>query len=160
MTVRISVILRAARPCWATNALARGPDTQATNACAPSLVPRRFHEYYTAKSMTCSIKVVENRMQQCCAAHIVHSCQQYCSALLHVIAGWFRLNNAEQYCWQLWTMWAAQHCCILFSTTLNKSSFLGVYFKYGEISERAEVLQVQSRTPSPRSSGEESRALG
>ncbi len=29
-------------------------------------------------------KVVENRMQQCCADHIhVHSCQQYCSALLH-----------------------------------------------------------------------------
>ena len=24
-------------------------------------------------------KVVENRMQQCCAAHIVHSCLQYCS---------------------------------------------------------------------------------
>ena len=32
-------------------------------------------------------KVVENRMQQCCAAHIVRSCQQYCSALLHLIAG-------------------------------------------------------------------------
>ncbi len=27
-------------------------------------------------------KVVENRMQQCRAAHIVHSWQQYCSALL------------------------------------------------------------------------------
>ena len=33
------------------------------------------------------LKVVENRMQQCCAAHIVHSCQQYCPALLHLIAG-------------------------------------------------------------------------
>ena len=46
-------------------------------------------------------KVDKNRMQQCCASHFVHSCQQYCSALLHLIAGWFRLNNAEQYCWQL-----------------------------------------------------------
>ena len=34
-------------------------------------------------------KAVENRMQQCCAAHIVRSCQhvQYCSALVHLIAG-------------------------------------------------------------------------
>ena len=30
-------------------------------------------------------KVVENRMQQCCA--VVHSSQKYCSALLHLIAG-------------------------------------------------------------------------
>ena len=54
-------------------------------------MPKNYHLF----------KVVENRMQQCCAARIVHSCQQYCSALLHLIAGWFRLNNAEQYCWQL-----------------------------------------------------------
>ncbi len=41
---------------------------------------------YTARNYHL-FKVVENRMQQCCAAHIVHSCQQYCSALLHLIAG-------------------------------------------------------------------------
>ncbi len=41
---------------------------------------------YTAKNYDL-FKVVENRMQQCCAAHIVHSCQQYCSALLSLIAG-------------------------------------------------------------------------
>ncbi len=29
-----------------------------------------------------SLKVVENTMQQCCAAHIVHSCQQYCPAIV------------------------------------------------------------------------------
>ena len=44
-------------------------------------------------------KVVENRMQQCCAAHIVHSCQQYCSALLSLNQPVIRCNNAEQYCW-------------------------------------------------------------
>ena len=27
--------------------------------------------------------VVENRIEQCFAANIVHNCQQYCSALLH-----------------------------------------------------------------------------
>ena len=43
-------------------------------------------------------KVVENRMQQCCAAHIVHSCQQYFSALLSLNQPVIRCNNAEQYC--------------------------------------------------------------
>ncbi len=41
---------------------------------------------YTAKNYQL-FKAVENRMQQSCAAHIVHSCQQYCSALLSLIAG-------------------------------------------------------------------------
>ena len=47
-------------------------------------------------------RVDENSLEQCCAAHIVQCCQQYCSALLHLIvtAGYcnFTLNNAEQYC--------------------------------------------------------------
>ncbi len=43
-------------------------------------------------------KVVENRMQQCCAAYIVHSCQQYCSALLSLNQPVIRCNNVEQYC--------------------------------------------------------------
>ncbi len=48
-----------------------------------------FNSYYygTRQKNYHLFKVVENRMQQCCAAHIVHSCQQYCSALLHLIAG-------------------------------------------------------------------------
>ena len=29
----------------------------------------------------------ENSIEQCCAAHIVQGCQQYCSTLLHLIAG-------------------------------------------------------------------------
>ena len=29
----------------------------------------------------------ENSIEQCCAAHIVQGCQQYCSTLLHPIAG-------------------------------------------------------------------------
>ena len=32
--------------------------------------------YYAPKNYHL-FKVVENRMQQCCAAHIVHSCEQY-----------------------------------------------------------------------------------
>ncbi len=82
-----------------------------SQCCENSYTPKNYDLF----------KVVENRMQQCCAAHIVHSCQQYCSALLSLNQPAIRLNNAEQYCWQLWTIWAAQHCCILFSTTLNKS---------------------------------------
>ena len=32
-----------------------------------------------------------------------------------------RCNNAEQYCWQHWTMWAAKHWTILFSSTLQQN---------------------------------------
>ncbi len=49
-------------------------------------------------------KVVENRMPECCATHIVHSCQQHCSALLSLNqppSGETMLNNIvdnyEQY---------------------------------------------------------------
>ncbi len=59
--------------------------------------------FYTTKNYHL-FKVVENRMQQCCAAHIVHSCQQYCSALLSLNqpqSGVTMLNNIvdnyEQY---------------------------------------------------------------
>ena len=34
-----------------------------------------------------------------------------------MIAGWFRLDNIVQCCWQPGTMLLQQHCCILFSTT-------------------------------------------
>jgi hypothetical protein len=30
------------------------------------------------------------------------------------------LFNIVQYCWQLWTMWAAKHCSILFSSILQQ----------------------------------------
>ncbi len=52
---------------------------------------------YTPKNYDL-FKVVENGMQQCCTAHIVHSCQQYCSALLSLNQPAIRLNNAEQHC--------------------------------------------------------------
>ena len=68
-------------------------------------------------------EAVENRMQQCCWSNIVQCCQQYCSALVHLLAGSFRLNNIVQYCWQLGTMLPQQHCCILFSTTCYNSYF-------------------------------------
>ena len=42
--------------------------------------------HYTAKNYELQ-QVVENRIEQFCAAHIVQCCQQYCSALLHLIAG-------------------------------------------------------------------------
>ena len=43
-------------------------------------------------------KAVENWMQQPCWDNIVQCCQQYCAALLHLIVGYFRLNNIVQYC--------------------------------------------------------------
>ena len=50
------------------------------------------------KMITCSRLLKTGRMQQCCAAHIVHSCQQYCSALLSLNQPAIKCNNAEQYC--------------------------------------------------------------
>jgi hypothetical protein len=31
----------------------------------------------------------------------------------------FRLNNIVQYCWQVWTTWAAKHCSVLLSNGLG-----------------------------------------
>ena len=65
-----------------------------------SIILSNLVSTYTAKDYHL-FKVVENRMQQCCAAHIVHSCQQHCSALLSLNQPAIRCNNAEQYCRQL-----------------------------------------------------------
>ena len=52
---------------------------------------------YTAKNYELQ-QVVENRIEQCCAAHIVQCCQQYCSALLHLTAGYIQAQQLVQYC--------------------------------------------------------------
>ncbi len=52
-------------------------------------------------------------------AHIVHSCQQYCSIVQQCYTR-LRVDSGSTMNNELETMWAAQHCCILFSTTLNK----------------------------------------
>ena len=52
---------------------------------------------YTAKNHE-FLKVVENRIEQCCAAHILQCCQQYCSTLLHLIAGLIQAQQLDQYC--------------------------------------------------------------
>jgi hypothetical protein len=31
----------------------------------------------------------------------------------------FRLNNIVEYCWQVWTTWAAKHCSVLLSNGLG-----------------------------------------
>ena len=52
-----------------------------------------YHEVYTSMLWFTQQKtrnlfwVDENSREQCCAAHIVRCCQQYCSALLRLIAG-------------------------------------------------------------------------
>jgi hypothetical protein len=44
---------------------------------------------------------------------LVNNIEQCCSA-------WIGCNNIVQYCWQLWTMWAAKHYSILFSSVLHQ----------------------------------------
>jgi hypothetical protein len=64
--------------------------------------------YYTAKNDQVVAIVDENRIEQCFA---VHSCQQCWTISLHPI-------QAQQYCWQVWTTWAAKHCSILLNSRL------------------------------------------
>ena len=41
--------------------------------------------------LCCYTQQKTHSIEQCCAAHIVHSCQQHCSALLYLI-------RTQQYC--------------------------------------------------------------
>ena len=50
---------------------------------------------YTAKNDQVVEIVDENRIEQCFAANIVHSCQQYIEQYCYTR---FRLNNIVQYC--------------------------------------------------------------
>ena len=80
--------------------------------------------------------VIENKIEQCCAAHIIQCCQQYCSALLHPIAGLIQTKQLVQYCWQHWIMWAAQHYSILFSIAQNRlCNFCCVHGKKSRVVE-------------------------
>jgi hypothetical protein len=45
--------------------------------------------------------IAVNNIEQCCWA-------------------WIGCNNIVQCCWQLWTMWAAKHCSIRFSSVLHR----------------------------------------
>ena len=67
------------------------------------------------KKRTTCCSIIANRIEQCFAAHIVHSCQQYRSALLHLI----RTQQYVHYCRQLRTTWPTQHCLILVYTMLR-----------------------------------------
>ena len=49
---------------------------------------RLYHIYSRTRVKTHNLfRVDENSLEQCCAAHIVQCCQQYCSALLNLTAG-------------------------------------------------------------------------
>ena len=67
----------------------------------------------------------ENSDEQCFAAHIVQCCQQYWTSCWAWIQPAIRCNNVKQYCWQPWTMWAAKHCSILFSSGQNRLFIFG-----------------------------------
>jgi hypothetical protein len=69
-----------------------------------------------------------NMIEQCFATHVVHTCQQYprCSHLSTILnnivepeSGVTTLFNIVDNR-QLWTMWAAKHCSILFSSILDQ----------------------------------------
>ena len=57
--------------------------------------------------------------------NVVNNIVQHCWAWIKPT---IKCNNAEQYCWQHWTMWAAQHCSRLVSSILNR---LGVFTRVG-----------------------------
>ena len=112
------------------------------------------------KSSTCC-NVVMNRIEQCCAAHIVQGCQQWLTTLLHAI-------QPQQYCSTLLTtvnnmgsttlfnpvelqahdflpcrtMWAAKYCSILFSSTWNKLLILA-HFLLCTSCTRQKIMSLQ-----------------
>ena len=53
----------------------------------PTDLYMRYKKRYTRVKTHNLFRVDENSLEQCCAAHIVQCCQQYCSAFLHLIAG-------------------------------------------------------------------------
>ena len=77
----------------------------------------QMHNPYTAKNYEL-LKTGLNNVLLPTLFNVVNNIVQHCYTRLEAR---FRLNNAEQYCWQHWTMWAAQHCLILFSTTFNNT---------------------------------------
>ena len=46
---------------------------------------RLYRALHSKNHTTCSGLTVENSIEQCFTTHIVQCCQQYCSALLHLI---------------------------------------------------------------------------
>ena len=63
--------------------------------------------------------VDENKIEQCCSADNVHSCQV--STILNSIVTPDSDTRIKifQYCWQLWTMWTAKHYLIPLNSRLQ-----------------------------------------
>ena len=62
------------------------------NICR-AFLPAFLMEWFTQPKMNNLFWPYENSIEQYFAAHLVQGFQQYCSTLLHPIAGYFRLNN-------------------------------------------------------------------
>ena len=66
----------------------------------------RVRGFFTRVKTHNLFSINENLIEQCFATHIVQMLSTVFSNVVQPDRGWFRLNNAEQYCWQHWTMWA------------------------------------------------------
>ena len=106
-----------------------------------SLVIIMFFLYHISQekhvhSQNWSLSLPSNRTEQCFAAHVLQSCQHYGTILLFILLFIYYnfanittilLNNnimggvsitVENYCWQLWAMWAVKYCSIPHATIL------------------------------------------
>ena len=74
-----------------------------------------YMKYYAHTCITYLACTAKNDRLRWFAAHIVHSCQQYWTILLHPISGSTILLTT----WQVWTTWVAKHCSILLNSGLS-----------------------------------------
>ena len=59
-------------------------------------------------------------------------CCQHCSQLSTILNKWILLYPI-QYCWQLWTTWAAKHCSILLNSGLSVFTCVANYNRLEQI---------------------------
>ena len=75
--------------------------------------------YYTAKNAQPVLAWWKQHWTMLCCPH----CSRLLTILFNIVTPDCRFIQAHQlvqYCWQPWTMWAAQHCWILFSSGQNR----------------------------------------
>jgi hypothetical protein len=91
-----------------------------TAFCSPStaiaaIAAIKFEPCYTAKNAQVDAILMKTGLDNVLLPTLfiaVNNIEQYCYTR-------FRLDNIVQYCWQVWTMWAAKHCSVLLSNGLG-----------------------------------------
>ena len=97
---------------------------------------------YTAKNAQPVLAWWKQHWTMLCCPH----CSKLSTILFNIVKPGCRLIQAHQlgqYCWQPWTMWAAQHCSMLFSSGQNRLCvFLLCIKKWSQKSQRCPLITI------------------